>query len=69
MNNKIFLVESVTLNDSWIVQAKNLKGAIIETLAHLKPQLEHLEAVVETDVDLELKVSEVKEPVTMVSFK
>jgi hypothetical protein len=66
MSIKTYVVRSATLNDSWIVKADSVKGAIIETLAHLHNRLKSIENKAEGDIDLELKVSELKDLVTSI---
>lgn len=66
MSNKTFVVRSSTLDNSWIVKADSVKGAIIETLAYLHNQLRDIEKKAEGDIDLELKVSELKDSVTSI---
>lgn len=66
MSVKTYVVRSSLLEESWIVKAHGVKGAIVETLSYLKPRLENLENIIEGDIDLDLKVSEVRDNVTSI---
>jgi hypothetical protein len=58
---KKYRVHSEILDEHWEVDAYSVKGAIIETLSLLKRQLVELERQAGKDIDIDLKVSEIKE--------
>ena len=69
MSERIYLVESVTLREHWVVKAHTVKGAIVETLSHLKPQMEMMESILKVDIDIDLRVKEIKDVVTELGQK